>query len=429
MNAYLFQLGHCPDLSFAELLAVNARLSNRWGSFRRMDDAAILDRPSLESVQPLCDELGGTIRAVEIFSEISGPEESNSPVTTPDTLLNAIVSAGVDRLLMEKSKRPTFGLSLLGTPGNSKTRRDVHSLLHETACLLKERLRENGVSSRFILPDPKEAASCLSGAQVEKNGLLDEGMEIAVHYHPPEFRIGRTVWLQHYEEFSQRDYGRPERDARSGMLPPKLARILINLARVSDTKTILDPFCGSGGVVTEAAIMGLQAAGFDSSQKAVEDTRHNWNWLRSQGNHADAGWPSGEVRASIGDARQLHTLCEPLYFDACVSEPYLGPPTSRPLDADHFEALSRELVPLYLRALGEIRTVVKPGARVVFVVPRFRIQGEKKPGSLAILSEIKLQGYTLLDPLCGFQPSNGRTTLIYSRPKQVVQREIFVLKA
>ncbi len=213
------------------------------------------------------------------------------------------------------------------------------------------------------------------------------------------------------------------------MLPPKLARILINLARVSDTKTLLDPFCGSGGVVTEAAIMGLQATGFDSSQKAVEDTRHNWNWLKSQGSHPDAKWPSGDVRAMVGDARQLHTLCEPLYFDACVSEPYLGPPTSHPLDADRFEALSKQLVPLYLRALGEIRTVVKPGARVVFVVPRFRIQGEKKPGSLAILSEIKLQGYTLLDPLSGFQPSNGRTTLIYSRPKQVVQREIFVLKA
>ncbi len=236
--------------------------------------------------------------------------------------------------------------------------------------------------------------------------------------------ISASVWLQDYEDYSKRDYGRPGRDARSGMLPPKLARILINLARKIDTETVLDPFCGSGGIITEAGMMGLKSTGFDKSQKAVDDSINNWEWLQSNTDNA-----TGRVRALAGDARQLHTLCSPLFFDSCATEPYLGPPTSKPLDPQRFGIISNELIPLYIRTLGEIRTVVKPGARVVFVVPRFRLRDNDSFANLRLLSEIKLLGYHILDPLSEFEPIKGRTPLVYSRPGQVVQREIFVLQA
>lgn len=425
MDKYLLHLGHCPDISFAEIVAVCQRLALRPLSIERMDDAAILEGLSLEQVQSLCEELGGTIRAARILSEDNTGDIRSVKTLTPERLLETLAAAKVDDCLIERKKRPTFGVSILASSLKKSNARAVHALLNDTAGLLKDRLREKEVSSRFVTPDPQSESCCLSGAQIEKNGLLDEGMEILLHVHPQTgLRIACTVWLQHYEDYSQRDYGRPGRDSHSGMLPPKLARILINLARTSETKTLLDPFCGSGGIVTEAAIMGLAATGFDNSQKAVDDTAKNWEWLQ-----ANAGRPSGELRVFNGDARQLHSLCEPLFFDACASEPYLGPPTNKPLDPSRFEALSKELTPLYLRALGEIRTVVKPGARVIFVVPRFCLLGDKPLGTMALLSEIKFQGYTILDPLSEFRPSKGRTTLIYSRPQQVVQREIFILQA
>ncbi|MBN2328026.1 MAG: hypothetical protein JXR73_12805 [Candidatus Omnitrophica bacterium] len=424
MNKYLLQLGHCPDASFAEIVAVNERLSIQSESLERHGDVCLLHAPSSEIIHSLCEELGGTIRAAEIFYHKKGSDFSSLDALTPERLCELLQSAQIDRRLMERKQRPVFGISLASAM-ETRSSRAVESLLSRTAVLLKEHLREQGVSCRFIQPDAQGKSYCLSGAQVEKNKLLQDGMEILLYMHPRDgLYLASTIWLQHYEEYSRRDYGRPGRDSRSGMLPPKLARIMINLVRTTTTSTLLDPFCGSGGIVTEAGIMGLQAVGLDKSSKAVADTIQNWEWLQSN-------LPSsqGDVRAIQGDARNLHTLCEPLFFDACACEPYLGPPTNKPLDPGRFEALTRELIPLYLRALAEIRIVVKPGSRVAFIAPRFRLKGDKEIGSLALLSAIKLQGYAILEPLAGFKPSNGRTTLIYSRPKQVVQREIFVLKA
>lgn len=70
-----------------------------------------------------------------------------------------------------------------------------------------------------------------------------------------------------------RDYGRPARDARVGMLPPKLAQIMLNLS-VKDEKsgTVLDPFCGTGVLLQEAALAGFDFIGSDIEPRMVEMT-------------------------------------------------------------------------------------------------------------------------------------------------------------
>ncbi|MGC9330008.1 MAG: TRM11 family SAM-dependent methyltransferase, partial [Candidatus Hinthialibacter sp.] len=351
MNKYLLQLGHCPDVSFSEIVSVCERFSIPLKSLERRGDVCFLDHSSSETIQNLCEELGGTIRAAEVILQEKGPDFSSFAALTPERLCELFLSIQIDRRLTEQKQRPVYGFSLASSL-EIHSPRAVGTLLNRTAVLLKEHLREQGVSCRFIQPDAQGRSYCLSGAQVKKNKLLQEGMEILLHAHPQDgLCLASTIWLQHYEEYSHRDYGRPGHDSRSGMLPPKLARILINLVRTKTTATLLDPFCGSGGIVTEAGLMGLQAVGFDKSEKAVEDTKRNWEWLQS-----NLSLTQGEARAFVGDARNLHTLCEPLFFDACACEPYLGPPTNKPLDPGRFEALSRELIPLYLRALAEIRT-------------------------------------------------------------------------
>ncbi|HOL93174.1 MAG TPA: DNA methyltransferase [bacterium] len=422
MPTYLFQLGHCPDLSYAELSATSQRMPEYLNGLRRTGGLAFGDCPSSEAVRAVCAELGGTIRACELLATGKGLKTS---LLEPEILIEKLAEIQAADWLLERSKRPVFGLSILGKSEETGSDRYMHTVLHITASWLKEQLREKGVSSRFVLPGPERHTVCLSGAQVEKNRMLEEGAEFCFHVAPEQgLWTGRTVWLQDYEAYSQLDYGRPNRDTRSGLLPPKLARMLINLARTPETATVLDPFCGSGGILTEAALLGLSATGFDSSSKAIEDAIRNWQWFQKQ-----QPTLTGKVQIREGDARVLHTLCEPLYFDACVTEPYLGPPLKRPLSQGQFEKLAGQLIPLYLRALGEIRTVVKPGGRVVFIAPRFRLSGEENSATLPLFSEIKLQGYTVLDPLAGFTPVTGRKTLIYSRPKQFVQREIFVLEA
>ena len=88
-----------------------------------------------------------------------------------------------------------------------------------------------------------------------------------------------TKAIQPIESLGERDFGRPYRDAKSGMLPPKLAMMMINLAGQSLGATILDPFCGSGTILMEAATIGYtNLMGSDISPKAIDDTRQNFAW-------------------------------------------------------------------------------------------------------------------------------------------------------
>jgi tRNA (guanine10-N2)-dimethyltransferase len=50
---------------------------------------------------------------------------------------------------------------------------------------------------------------------------------------------------------------------------PKLARCLVNLTRLRRGETFLDPFCGTGSLLIEAGIIGLNAFGSDISRRMV----------------------------------------------------------------------------------------------------------------------------------------------------------------
>jgi len=67
-------------------------------------------------------------------------------------------------------------------------------------------------------------------------------------------------------------------------LHPKFARALVNLARVPTAGVVLDPFCGTGGILLEASAMGLRGVGSDVHRKMVVGARSS---LRLGGATAD----------------------------------------------------------------------------------------------------------------------------------------------
>lgn len=416
MTTIVFQLGHCPEVSHAELTAVNQRLGEPLSGLRHAGSTSLAECPVTDDAHELLSELGGVIRGGAVLV----PEVS----TDPETIARRLEDSPLFPHLQQKEKKIILGLSLLGDASPFGGKRKTLGWLHSTADAIKKKLESHQCNVRFVMPQEGKDGLALNGAQVDRNNIGRRGAELLFRFVKDDrVELSQTFWWQPFDAFSSRDYGRPNRDSRSGMLPPKLARMMVNLARTETTQTLLDPFCGSGSVLMEAALMGLDATGIDVSEKAIRDTHANQEWLQSRTS------PPGSMRAVTGDVQELRTLCEPLYFDACATEPDLGPPLRGPMPVQRYDEVAKRLTALYRRALGEIRTVVRPGARVVFLVPRIRIEGRDTPGQLYLTSDLQLQGYTLLDPMKDFEPSGRRTTLVYSRPRQFVQREIFVLQA
>lgn len=91
-------------------------------------------------------------------------------------------------------------------------------------------------------------------------------------------------------------------------LHPRIARVLVNISQAR--REVFDPFCGTGGILIEAGLMGLETFGMDIEEKMVIGTRENLAHFGLE----------GDVRK--GDATRIgDTFDEP--FECIVSDlPY-----------------------------------------------------------------------------------------------------------
>jgi tRNA (guanine10-N2)-dimethyltransferase len=96
---------------------------------------------------------------------------------------------------------------------------------------------------------------------------------ITMFFIKDEVICARFLWANN-EEFSKR---RPH--LRNAHHPtscdPRLARAMVNLTGAPSGADLLDPFCGSGGLLIEAGMMGLQAHGSDIDQDMVQRSMKN----------------------------------------------------------------------------------------------------------------------------------------------------------
>jgi tRNA (guanine10-N2)-dimethyltransferase len=129
-------------------------------------------------------------------------------------------------------------------------------------------------------------------------------------------------------------------------LHPKLARALVNLASVPRGGRMLDPFCGTGGVVAEAAMVGIDALGSDISAQMVEGAERN---LRSLGLTADM------VRCDVAEIPSVFGGVDGIATD---------PPYGRSSSTN-----GEEIARLYQRSLRAFSEVLSPGSRAALVVP------------------------------------------------------------
>ena len=89
------------------------------------------------------------------------------------------------------------------------------------------------------------------------------------------------VWGLNHPEWKRESYSGRAPTERPFFQPvsldPRQARLLISLAHrpKSETRTVIDPFCGTGGIVIEAALQGIDTLSSDLDSRMVEGTLKN----------------------------------------------------------------------------------------------------------------------------------------------------------
>jgi len=245
------------------------------------------------------------------------------------------------------------------------------------------------------------------------NNLINKGAELTLI----DGKIFITQALQTFREFSNRDYGRPGRDSRSGMLPPKLAVMMINLASVPQSATLLDPFCGSGTIATEALLLGYRNIIInDIAEKAVTLTRQNLDWIKEkEKNRIDI--TNLKLQIFSSDVKKISTNLKTASIDAIITEPYLGKPLKGTENENELKKQMIELKQLYIGAFEQFFQILKTNGIVIFIIPCFRYRSNWI--RIDCLDEIKKLGF---EPVPLWE---DRKFLLYSRPDQHVGREIW----
>ncbi|HEC82647.1 MAG TPA: hypothetical protein ENI53_02030 [Thermoplasmatales archaeon] len=68
---------------------------------------------------------------------------------------------------------------------------------------------------------------------------------------------------------SQRPFSHPT------SMHPRIARVLVNLTGVKEKEILADPFCGGGGILIEAGLIGARIIGVDVKKKLIEGCKKN----------------------------------------------------------------------------------------------------------------------------------------------------------
>lgn len=97
---------------------------------------------------------------------------------------------------------------------------------------------------------------------------------IRVYISEGEYVIGRLVEDIDRSLFEKRkNQDRPFSSPIS--LDPVLARVLVNLSGLKPGEKLLDPFCGTGGILIEAGLCGIDVYGTDMQEEMVSGTKDN----------------------------------------------------------------------------------------------------------------------------------------------------------
>ena len=385
MSRYLITFGRTPKLALAELKEVLK--DEKYSIIFPFERKIYFETETPLDCNNLIHILGGTVK---IAHEKAALNDSNN------------IPFEITQILSQKdTSKITFGItSWEKNIDGKKLSKEVKSSLHEKKIL-----------GRFVLSKTEDG---ISSVLIQKQNVI----ELQIINIDSKTIIFETIVVQEFEEWSRRDYQRPEINPKAGMLPPKVARMMINLAYQvlkngkieKRSPVLLDPFCGVGTIPMESAMMQIRFIAADQSKEMVEKSKKNIDWLKNT------------YKLTINskfftcDATHISEHVTLGSIDAIVTEPYLGPNFERIPTQENILSLIKGLEKLYIGCLKDWNKILSSKWRIVIILPKFRLEKYEISCKKAI-DNCENIGYTLLSG-----------PLEYAREQAIVAREIYILE-
>jgi tRNA G10 N-methylase Trm11 len=397
-------LGRQPKISLAELESL-------FGAEKISVISESIAMVDVDSPLPQA-KLGGTMKSARFLARLENTD-------LPDAFSH-LQSSVFDLLSDLPNGKLQFGVSVYGFEAQT-------SWLLKQMLTLKKIIKKTGRSVRIIENKKPE----LESAQVLYNKLTGPlGWEILIIRDGPDVILAQTTGVQNIDDYSKRDFDRPKRDAYVGMLPPKLAQIMINLGtgpmieerrlakktsestdpQSSVSSLVLDPFCGTGVVLQEALLMGHAVYGTDLEPRMIEYSQANLDWLRngyiptipsflrrqesSRKNDVESDiqsdWILNQVQDDNPRLEQADATNHTWGFSdlqssvsnlVIVGETYLGKPLTTLPEKQKLDQIVNEANDVAKGFLKNIASQLKPGTRLCLALPAWHKIRSQRSGN------------------------------------------------
>lgn len=415
---YAFILGRVYTLSLAEVLSVLDSQNVVYKILACSPEVLVIETEKSLTTADLQARLGGVIKIIRLFDTF----QKKGKEVPSQVLMGYFNFKKIKEYFQDYTGKKQFGVSVYSLDPETKHRDEGQRI----AFLIKKVLQEQAQSVRAVIP--QFPAQALSSVQVTENQILNKGAEIVVICGNQRMFVGKTVSVQNYEDYGRRDYQRPARDEKVGMVPPKVAQTMLNLALpLKPLDYVLDPFCGSGTVLQEAMLMGYRALGSDLSPEMIENSEKNLEWFRNRYHVAP-----NRYRVFQSHAAEISVMLPQFPVAAIVTEGTLGPIYGRLPKKPEMDANFKALHKLYDQVFKEFKKFLKEGSKVVMSLPAYKIS----PTAYEFMPNLDFatqNGYTVQSLLpehlaakYRFLKLTERKSAVYDRNDQVVAREIIV---
>jgi tRNA G10 N-methylase Trm11 len=388
-NDFIFIKGKNPELSAYEMTSYLQSRNLLYEVLEDTDEFTVIRMQDEVNLEKMQRSLGGTLKIGQLLTE--GPLKN----------INILDRVNLDLLLKDKRDKFVFGVSVY----SGKESYEIYSYASK---YFKRKFKEMDLRVNFFGASHKKPQ--LTNVEVIKKDLINESAEILI-CSGKRIYVGKTLFLHNPFAFQKRDIGRPKQRTIFS-ISPRLSNILINLSWARKGDRLLDPFCGIGTILQEAALNGIEINGIDADEECIDSCKENLKWLSKE---YSLNLSDLDKKILQGDAKLLSQYFKEDSIDCVATEPYLGPPLREKPSVEEAGKILNEIKGLYEKTLSEMYKVLKRGKKVAMISPRIRIT-ESKSAGLEFTSIAESLGFRVIK------------SFIDAESRHRTMREIFVIE-